>query len=117
MSIWLASYAARTFRGFEEAVIAGVVAALMVVWGQVIPDWSWEDFAWAEAVRFGLCLVVALGTFAGACYLNLDIPGFAPVCGLQGGFNAAVVAFMAFLLNKYADQQARAVIKRVRSRE
>ena len=102
-------------QGAEELAIAGAVALVMLTWKMVVPGWDWETFNWREMVRFGLCLLLSMGAFVAMCYADLDIPGLTPMCGLQGGFNYAITGFLAFLVNRFGDEAAQAIIKRVRA--
>jgi len=106
----------QNWRGVEEAAVALVVGLLMVVWATVVPNWDWEEFEWKELTRFVLCQVVSIGAFVLICFGGLEIPEFDPVCQpLQGSFNAIVTGFLAFLANKFVDNNASYVGDQVRN--
>lgn len=94
------------FKGLEEATIATIVGVIIQIVKMVIPGWSWEEFKWRNLVRLGMCQVVSYGIFALSCYTTVDIPGMEPVCGAQGAFNAGVAGILAFLVQKYAEEEA-----------
>jgi len=94
------------FKGLEEATIATIVGVIMQIVKMVIPGWDWETFKWRNLVRLGLCEAVAYGIFAVSCYTVIDIPGLEPMCGAQGAFNAGIAGILAFLVNKYAEEEA-----------
>jgi len=113
----LSSYATGSWRGVEEAAVALVVGVIMLAWARTVPNWDWETFEWREMVRFVLCIATSYGIFASICYGGLEIPGMEPACGIQGAFNAAIVAFLAFLVNDYAEDKAMRFIESIKSRK
>jgi hypothetical protein len=99
------------FRGLEEATIATIVGVIIQILRMVIPDWNWEEFKWRNLVRLVMCEVVSYGIFSITCFTDVTIPGMSPICGAQGAFNAGVAGILAFLVNKYAEEEAARWIK------
>lgn len=94
-------------KGLEEALIATIVGALILLINGFILDWEWETWKYRNLARFGMCLIIPYSVFGLECFANVDVPMFAPLCGPQGAFNAGIAGILAYMLNERGEYGVR----------